>query len=326
MLFYDEFSGLIYQGKVVRVQTNRALIETQKKTFKVALANVKLLCRDQSLVKSEFFSRDDSESHAPASQNQLHLTFLPPGPEQPFSVQRGTNSQNLSSFLRTNQTPFAPPPEAPPDFSLPLFGKAVSGTPDSVRLGAPSEKTISKPDFPSLRGLGSMKQGSSKFQSVLGNSMLKDFAAPQLNTSQKSSGQPSKPFKRVSTGISQSQPLNKPGQGGSLFVLPPAALDSKETPRAETRTESSVVDKDLVNFAILFKLLQKKKKLAEMHDRLVRSGSEADLETHSEDLQWVRRSVSRIDGTLKNVWLSLKLRDKTIKRRLTSRRPARRLL
>ena len=49
-----------------------------------------------------------------------------------------------------------------------------------------------------------------------------------------------------------------------------------------------------------------------MHDRLVKTRSETNLETNIEDLKWVKKSVTQIDKTLKNVWLSLKLRDTTI--------------
>ena len=92
----------------------------------------------------------------------------------------------------------------------------------------------------------------------------------------------------------------------------PNILQPNSIPRPDFQSKSSVIDNDLVNFAILFKLLQKKKKLAEMHDKLVKSRSETNLESNSEDLQWVQKSVTQIDKTLKNVWLSLKLRDTTI--------------
>ena len=299
----------------MRIQSSKALVETPKKTFKVSLPNVKLLHREQSLVKSEFFSRDESEPSfkaLPTPQSQLHFNLFSQlhAPEKTFSVPKGTDSQNLSSFLKTTQ-PFPAPKEPHNDFSMPLFQQNVSGGLDSMKLGSRSDKSLAKSDFSLLPGLNSANANSGKFQSILNNSLMKDFVPPQVNSSQNSSGLTQKPFKRVSTlGLTQSQPLSKLPLNNQLFTVHPAQT---EVPKTDTQTKSSVIDHDLVNFAILFKLLQKKKKLAEMHDRLVRNRSQSNLDTNTQDLKWVKQSVTRIDETLKNVWLSLKLRDKTIK-------------
>lgn len=329
MLFYDEFSGLIYQGRIVRVQSNKALVETPKKTFKVSLSNVKLLQQDRSLVKSEFFSRDDSDPSLRASRPVLpgppHFQFFNPlqPPDKAFSVPKISDSQNLSSFLRTTKPPFAANKDPQSDFSMPLFPQNVSGGLESVKLAPRSEKSLGKSDFSLLGGLNSANANSSKFQSVIGTSLMKDFPPAQLNSSQNSSAGLNKPFKPVVTpGLSQSQPLVKLPLGNSLFTLAPqpkSVLES-QVGAVTGQTKSSVIDNDLVNFAILFKLLQKKKKLAEMHDRLVRNRSETNLDANTEDLRWVKESVTHIDQTLKNVWLSLKLREKTIKSRPYQRR------
>jgi hypothetical protein len=155
----------------------------------------------------------------------------------------------------------------------------------------------------------------------LGNSLINDFgqnSKPQASTQQR------KAFPHISPmNLSHSQPLNKMPLTNSLFTLAPKTSNSLTEPikpnnamkpvlQTETQTKSSVIDNDLVNFAILFKLLQKKKKLAEMHDKLIKSTSESNLDSNAEDLEWVKKSVTQIDKTLKNVWLSLKLRDTTI--------------
>lgn len=190
-----------------------------------------------------------------------------------------------------------------------------------MKLAARSEKSLGKSDFSLLGGLNSANVNSSKFQSVLGNSLMKDFVPNRLNSSQNSSTKPGPtPFKRVATVcLSQSQPLAQLPLANSLFTLATQPKSMVEPPKnllgGQTQTNSSVIDKDLVNFAILFKLLQKKKKLAEMHNRLMRNRSESNLDANMEDLRWVKQSVTHIDQTLKNVWLSLKLRDKTIKSR-----------
>ena len=69
----------------------------------------------------------------------------------------------------------------------------------------------------------------------------------------------------------------------------------------KVKQENLREDQDMLNFAILFKLLQKKKKLTDHFEILVkRGGSQADLE-------WLLKAVGHIDCMLQNVWISLKL-------------------
>lgn len=335
VLFYDEFSGLIYQGKIIRINSNKAMIETPKKTFKVSLPNVKLLQREQTIIKSEFFSRDelDPSFKVPHSiltphQNQ-QIKFFPSinsvGNQQDnsFSIPKPNDNPNLSSFLKTNTSPLLGQKDSSNDFSIPLFPQNVSGVLDSLRHMPRSDKSNSKSDFNLLPSFQSKKSTSSKFQSIVTNSRPKEVLNSKVSPSQVSSLNPSiKPFNQLqSLSLARSQPLSKFPLNTGLFTPTPVIAnqgnvqvknETNKTNALETHTKPPVIDNDLVNFAILFKLLQKKKKLAVMHDRLVKTRSETNLETNIEDLKWVKKSVTQIDKTLKNVWLSLKLRDTTI--------------
>ena len=318
-LFYDEFSGLIYQGKIVRIQANKALIETPKKTFKVSLANVKLLCSEPSLLKSEFFSKESLEPSFKmpnlAFPNQ-NVNFFPSiksegNVEKSFSIPKVSDNQNLSSFLKTNTSPLLNQKDPPNDFSIPLFPQHVSGVLDSLRIMPPSDKSNNKSDFNLLPSFHSKQSNSSKFQSLITKSRPKEPLPPEISPSQALSLESSgKTFKKLPPlSLAKNQPQAKFGLNSALFT--PTQVKNENIIN-EAQAKSSVIDNDLVNFAILFKLLQKKKKLAEMQDKLMKTRSETNLETNTEDLKWVQHSVTQIDKTLKNVWLSLKLRDTTI--------------
>ena len=317
---------MIYQGKIIRIQANKALVETQKKTFKVSLPNVKLLHQEKSLVKSEFFSRDDSEPifktprPTPLVHSGMNMNLFGTlnNNEQAFSIPKVNDSQNLSNLLKTINPSNTINKNSGKEFSMPLFPQNVSGVLDSLRLSSRNENS-SKSDFPLISSIPSRNQNSSKFQSLMVNSLINE------SNPKKGPNHQRKPFPQMpAMNLSHSQPLKKMGLSNSLFTLAPKTANSlsesiktkngltSSTGQGETQRKSSVIDNDLVNFAILFKLLQKKKKLAEMHDKLVKSRSESNLETNTEDLAWVQKSVTQIDKTLKNVWLSLKLRDTTI--------------
>lgn len=328
MLFYDEFSGLIYQGKIVRIQANKAVIETPKKTFKVSISNVKLLHKEQSLIKSEFFSRDESDQPFKVPRaglpSQMNLFNNAPSTrnvgEKGFGIPKANDLQNLSSFLKTNQQGTSQKDQN--DFSIPLFPQNSSGLNDSLQFISQSNRNISKKDFSMLQSFQSKNQTSSKFQSILSNSAVKDLpqlkVSPSHDASIKSISKPLSQVQNISlTQSQQVNPLNNSLFAPNLKAKSEANnLQSNQSPvnanQGDLQAKPSVIDHDLVNFAILFKLLQKKKKLAEKHDQLVKNRSESNLDTNNEDLKWVKQSVTQIDKTLKNVWLSLKLRDTTI--------------
>lgn len=324
MLFYDEFSGLIYQGKMINIQASKALIETPKKVFKVSLTNVKLLQKDQSLLKSEFFSRDEGDVGLRASGMSPHnvqFGLLKNLNNQPaFGIPKANDSQNLSSFLKGNP---ASQRDNKNDLSMPLFPPNPSALVESLQIVSQSDKLKASNDFPLIQSFPSKNLTNSNFQFMHSGPIVKNLPALKLDPSKNSSMKSlNKPFVSLNpTSLIQSQPQLQKLQSSlnsSHFVPKAEAPPGPETkqnrgqPASEKQGKPSVIDKDLVNFAILFKLLQKKKKLAEMHDRLVKTSSHSSLETNLEDLKWVKQSVTQIDKTLKNVWLSLKLRDRTI--------------
>lgn len=63
------------------------------------------------------------------------------------------------------------------------------------------------------------------------------------------------------------------------------------------------LDRDLLNFAILFKLLQKKKKLTDHYEFL----ADPTVNRSRKDLDWLDKAIEHVDQMLQSVWLSLKL-------------------
>ena len=91
----------------------------------------------------------------------------------------------------------------------------------------------------------------------------------------------------------------------------PSETINKNTDLSAAVSINRASNSDLINFSILFKLLKKKKKLTNHYTKLLKNRSETNLDTNEADIQWVQKAISGLDQILKNVWLSLKLKDKS---------------
>lgn len=292
---------------------------------------MKLLQKDQSLIKSEFFSKDESDAafKLPGfSPHNFQMSFLnnissiKPQHDKPGTILKTSDAHNLSTFLKNNHGNLQNSKEIKNEFSM-RFKQNSSGIMNSLQLISNSDKSKPQHDFPLMQSFQSKNLNSSKFQSIMPTSGNKDIPIAKITSSQTPSMnslvKSMKQYPNVSISHSQ-PPLQNVQVNSSLLTMNQNQVSVKDISMGpmnpsqsnEKLTNPSVIDQDLVNFAILFKLLQKKKKLAEMHDQLVKSTSQSNLETNTEDLRWVKQSVTQIDKTLKNVWLSLKLRDTTI--------------
>ena len=337
VFFYDEFSGLIYYGKIIAIQDSKAKIDTSKKCFQVPLSNVKLFHRENVLIKSEYFPKNLSESSFKTPKlkgtplgNMTHGFFQSGANfEKGFTLPKKVNESDNSGFEAHHSNFFkkdnvvAMKKDSHTLQVLPGLGNLKN----SIRLSNVSDfNRVQNLAFPIQK---SQRESHPLFEKINSNQDKEGSTFLKLSNTNKSFSQNihsnisltrNQQMSQLNVLSKSQNPLfsfseNKPSnQEVSVNTLNQAggskALESENQDR--NIIKEAFRDKDLINFAILFKLLQKKKKLAEKHHELIKTQSESNLGTVEQDLTWIRKSVQAIDHTLKNVWLSLKLKDKTL--------------